>query len=179
LEADKVDIVLANFTKTPERAEKVDFANPYFKVSIGVISPKSAPITDVAQLKGKKLILNKGSSQDRYFTDHHPEIELIKFDRISDGLSALLDGRADALSQDNFLVFAWEREHADLIVGVQALGPDETINPAVKKGNAELLNWLNEEIDKLTKEKFFYTVYDATLRPVYGESIDPGVVLID
>jgi polar amino acid transport system substrate-binding protein len=181
LEADKVDLVLANFTKTPDRSEKVDFAKPYLKVSIGVVSFKDKPITDLAQLKekGKKLIVNKGTSQDRFFTDHHPEIELIKFDRISDGLTALLDGRADALSQDNNLVFAWEREHPNLVVGIQALGPDETINPAVKKGNTELLNWVNDEIDKLYKEKFFYKVYDATLKPVYGESIDPKVVLVD
>jgi polar amino acid transport system substrate-binding protein len=179
LEADRVDIVLANFTKTPDRAEKVDFANPYLKVSIGVISFKDNPITSVEQLKGKKLILNKGTSQDRYFTDNHPEIELVKFDRISDGYNALLDGRGVAFSQDNNLVFAYERENPKLVVGIQALGPDETINPAVKKGNTELLNWLNDEIDKLTAEKFFYEVYDKTLRPVYGETIDPKVVLID
>ena len=37
LASNKVDITLANFTVTPERAEKVDFANPYFKVSLGVV----------------------------------------------------------------------------------------------------------------------------------------------
>ena len=42
LASNKVDITLANFTVTPERAEKVDFANPYFKVSLGVVSPTSA-----------------------------------------------------------------------------------------------------------------------------------------
>ena len=38
----KVDIVLANFTVTPERAEQVDFALPYMKVALGVVSPDSA-----------------------------------------------------------------------------------------------------------------------------------------
>lgn len=131
------------------------------------------------QLKGKPLILNKGTSQDRYFTDNHPDIELVKFDRISDGYNALLDGRGAAFSQDNNLLFAYERENPDLVVGIQALGPDGTINPAVKKGNTELLEWLNAEIDKLTAEGFFLEVYNQTLRPVYGESIDPKVVLID
>ena len=35
----KVDIILANFTVTEERAEKVDFALPYMKVKLGVVSP--------------------------------------------------------------------------------------------------------------------------------------------
>ena len=59
LNSDKVDMVLANFTKTPERAEVVDFAHPYMKVSTGVVSPKSHPITSEKQLRGKQLILLK------------------------------------------------------------------------------------------------------------------------
>jgi hypothetical protein len=50
-----VDIVLANFTVTEERKQKVDFANPYMKVALGVVSPTGAPITKVEQLKGKKI----------------------------------------------------------------------------------------------------------------------------
>ncbi|MGO1714329.1 MAG: transporter substrate-binding domain-containing protein, partial [Ancrocorticia populi] len=46
LESDKVDVILANFTVTDERAEKVDFANPYMQVSLGVVSPVAEEITD-------------------------------------------------------------------------------------------------------------------------------------
>ena len=59
LVSDKVDITLANFTKTPERARVVDFALPYMKVSLGVVSPDGAVIKSVDELKGKKLIVNK------------------------------------------------------------------------------------------------------------------------
>ena len=38
----KVDIILANFTVTSARAEVVDFALPYMKVALGVVSPDSA-----------------------------------------------------------------------------------------------------------------------------------------
>ena len=47
LTSNKVDLVLANFTVTDERKEKVDFAKPYMKVALGVVSPESAQITDV------------------------------------------------------------------------------------------------------------------------------------
>lgn len=45
LETGKVDIILANFTVTEERAEKVDFALPYMNVALGVVSPASRVIT--------------------------------------------------------------------------------------------------------------------------------------
>ena len=47
LQTGKVDIILANFTVTPERAEEVDFALPYMNVALGVISPDSNVITSL------------------------------------------------------------------------------------------------------------------------------------
>lgn len=47
----KVDIILANFTVTPARKEVVDFANPYMKVALGVVSKDGSVITDLEQLK--------------------------------------------------------------------------------------------------------------------------------
>ena len=107
LASNKVNITLANFTVTPERAEKVDFANPYFKVSLGVVSPTSAEITDVSQLAGKTLIVTKGTTAEAYFEANHPEVKLLKFDQYSDAYQALEDGRGDAFSTDNTEVIAW------------------------------------------------------------------------
>ena len=57
LKSAKVDITLANFTVTDERKEQVDFALPYMKVALGVVSPEKATIKDVKDLKGKNLLL--------------------------------------------------------------------------------------------------------------------------
>ncbi|MDR1051766.1 MAG: cysteine ABC transporter substrate-binding protein [Deltaproteobacteria bacterium] len=178
LEADKADVVLANFTVTAERAERVDFARPYMKVALGVSSPQGAPITSVDQLAGKRLIVNKGTTADSYFTKNHPEVELIKYDQNTEAFNALRDGRGVGLAHDNTLLFAWVRENPGFVTGIEFLGDLDTIAPAVKKGNAELLGWLNEEIDKLTEESFFKADYEATLLPVYGESVDPLSVII-
>ena len=50
LETGKADIILANFTVTEERAEKVDFALPYMNVALGVVSPDSRVIKDLSEL---------------------------------------------------------------------------------------------------------------------------------
>ncbi len=179
LQADKADLVLANFTVTPERAKQVDFVKPYMQVALGVVSPEGAPITDVAQLKGKKLIVNKGTTADSYFSKNHPEVELVKYDQNTEAFNALRDGRGVALAHDNTLIFAWVRENPGFVTGIDFLGSKDTIAPAVRKGNTELLNWLNQEIEKLYAEKFFSKAYDATLKPVYGDSVDPVTVVID
>ena len=179
LQANKADIVLANFTVTPERAQQVAFAKPYMKVALGVASPQGAPITDVAQLKGKKLIVNKGTTADSYFSKNHPEVTLVKYDQNTEAFNALRDGRGVALAHDNTLIFAWVRENPGFVTGIDFLGSLDAIAPAVRKDNTELLDWLNAEITKLDQEKFFYEAYDSALKPVYGDSVDPKTVVLE
>ncbi|WP_276712217.1 cysteine ABC transporter substrate-binding protein [Campylobacter rectus] len=179
LVSDKVDITLANFTKTPERARVVDFALPYMKVSLGVVSPDSAVIKSVDELKGKKLIVNKGTTADAYFTKNHPDIELVKYDQNTETFAALVDKRGAALAHDNALLFAWAKENPGFTVGIEALGEIDVIAPAVKKRNKALLEWLNNEIIELGKENFFHENYDATLKPIYGDSVDPESLVVE
>lgn len=175
----KVDIILANFTMTKERAEQVDFALPYMKVAIGVVSPENQNITSVEQLKGKKLIVAKGTTAETYFTENHPEIELLKFDQYAETYNALLDKRGDAFSTDNTEVLAWAMKNPEYKVGITHLGKDEVIAPAVQKGNKELLDYINNEIKELAKENFFHKDYEETLAPVYGSSVNPDDLVIE
>ena len=179
LASNKVDITLANFTVTPERAEKVDFANPYFKVSLGVVSPTSAEITDVSQLAGKTLIVTKGTTAEAYFEANHPEVKLQKYDQYSDAYQALEDGRGDAFSTDNTEVIAWAIQHPGFSVGIKSLGDTSYIAAAVKKGNTALLDWLNNELVDLGKENFFHKDYEQTLAPVYGDAATPDDLVVE
>lgn len=179
LKSAKVDITLANFTVTDERKEQVDFALPYMKVALGIVSPQKAEITDVNQLKGKKLIVVKGTTAETYFSKKYPDVTLVKFDEYQEAYDALLDGRGDAFSTDNTEVLAWAKQNKGFVVGVESLGDIDTIAPAVQKGNTELLNWLNDEIKTLAKEKFFHKDFDETLKSVYGDSIDPEKLVVE
>ena len=179
LKSAKVDITLANFTVTDERKEQVDFALPYMKVALGIVSPQKAEITDVNQLKGKKLIVVKGTTAETYFSKNYPDVTLVKFDEYQEAYDALLDGRGDTFSTDNTEVLAWAKQNKGFVVGVESLGDIDTIAPAVQKGNTELLNWLNDEIKTLAKEKFFHKDFDETLKSVYGDSIDPENLVVE
>ena len=129
----KVDIILANFTVTEERAQQVDFALPYMKVMLGVVSPESKLITSVDQLEGKTLIVVKGTTAETYFEKNHPEVKLQKYDEYADAYNALIDGRGDAFSTDNTEVLAWALVNPGFAVGIDALGNMDTIAPAVQK----------------------------------------------
>lgn len=179
LQSGKVDITLANFTVTEERSEKVDFALPYMKVALGVVSPDSALINSVDDLDGKNLIVVKGTTAETYFSENYPNVKLTKFDEYQEAYDALADGRGDAFSTDNTEVLAWAMKNKGFTVGIESLGNVDAIAPAVQKGNTELLNWLNEEIKTLGEEQFFHADYEATLRSVYGEDADADQLVVE
>ena len=179
LETAKVDIILANFTVTPERSEKVDFALPYMKVALGVVSPDSAVIKSAEELNGKTLIVVKGTTAETFFTENYPEVKLQKYDEYNEAYSALQDGRGDAFSTDNTEVLAWAMSNPGFTVGVETLGSLDAIAPAVTKGNETLLNWINDEIKALADEQFFHADYDATLAAVYGDTVDKDNLVVE
>lgn len=177
LNSNKADIVLANFTVTPERKEVVDFAKPYMKVSVGVISPKKAPITSAAQLKGKKLIVTKGTTAENYFTQQKG-VNLLKFDSKTQQFNALKNGRGAALADDNSYLYAWVKQNPNYTVGIKSIGPRQYVSPAVKKGNRSLLKWTNQEITKLNRQSFFVKDYNKELRPYFGKDIKPTDIIL-
>ena len=179
LETGKVDLVLANFTVTPARAEKVDFALPYMKCALGVVSNDKDIARKPEDLNGKTLIVSKGTTAETFFTENYPEVNLLKFDQYSEAYNALLDGRGVGLSTDNTEVLAWAIENPGFTVGIESLGSLDSIAPAVTKGNESLLNWINEEIKSLADEQFFHADYEATLRSVYGPNSDADSLVVE
>lgn len=179
LKSGKVDIILANFTVTDERKEVVDFALPYMKVALGIVSPDDALITDIDQLKDKKLIVVKGTTAETYFSQSYPDITLVKFDEYQEAYDALLDGRGDAFATDNTEALAWSNQNEGFTTGIESIGNIDTIAPAVQKGNTELLNWINDEIKSLADEEFFLNDYNKTLLPVYGDAVKAEEIVVE
>lgn len=179
LKSGKVDIILANFTVTDERKEAVDFALPYMKVALGVVSPDDALITDANQLEGKDIIVVKGTTAEAYFSETYPDLNLVKYDEYQEAYDALLDGRGDAFATDNTEALAWSNQNKGFTTGIESIGNIDTIAPAVQKGNTELLNWINDEIKSLADEEFFLNDYKKTLLPVYGDSVDPEEIVVE
>ena len=176
---ERADVVLANFTYTPRRAEILNFAHPYMKVSISVVSSKKAPIRDIRELSGKKLIVSKGSTAEEYFIKNHPEIELVSLEQIGEIFKALKDGRGAALAEDNAVVFAWANENSGFEVGIGSLGVIGGIAPAVRKENLELLDYINKTIEKLAEEQFFRKTFEATLRASLGPEANPDDFVVE
>ena len=178
LETGKVDIVLANFTVTAERAEKVDFALPYMNVALGVVSPESNVITSLDQIGADdQVIVISGTTAETYLEENYPDIKLQKFDTYATAKTSFENGTGVAWANDNTEVIAYALENEGYVVGIPELGSQDTIAPAVSKGNDTLLSWLNDEIKTLGNENFFHADYEATLLDTYGADYEDTLVV--
>lgn len=178
LETGKVDIVLANFTVTEERAQKVDFALPYMNVALGVVSPDSRVIKNLDEIGADdQVIVISGTTAETYLAANNPDIKLQKYDTYANAKNAFENGSGVAWANDNTEVIAFALQNKGYTVGIPELGSQDTIAPAVSKGNETLLNWLNDEIKALGNENFFHKDYEATLVDTYGLDYEDSLVV--
>lgn len=178
LQTGKVDIILANFTVTDERAEEVDFALPYMSVSLGVISPKDAEVDSLDDWDpDQQMIVISGTTAETYMVENYPDIPLQKYDTYANAKNALENGNGAAWVNDNTEVIAYAAANPDFVVGIPKLGDQDTIAPAVTRGNDTLLDWINNEIVSLGKENFFHADYEATLTDTYGADFEDQLVI--
>ncbi|MBE5918404.1 MAG: transporter substrate-binding domain-containing protein [Pseudobutyrivibrio ruminis] len=178
LQTGKVDIILANFTVTEERAEEVDFALPYMNVALGVVSPSDAVIESLDDIGADdQVIVISGTTAETYLTKNYPDIKLQKYDAYAEAKTAFENGNGVAWANDNTEVIAFSLENEGYTVGIPSLGDNDTIAPAVTKGNETLLTWLNDELKALGAEQFFHADYEATLLDTYGADYEDQLVV--
>lgn len=179
LQSDKVDLILANMTVTPERKEAVDFTNPNLKVAVQALVPNDSAVKSLDDLATRTTIVTTGTTADIWLTKNHPDWKLLKFEKNSESLQALSAGRGDAYAQDNLVLFSWAKQNPGYRVLEEKLGDEAPIAPAVKKGNTELRDWVNAELAKLGEEKFLLKLYDQYVRKELSDDTKPESVIVE
>lgn len=178
LQTGKVDVILANFTVTEERAQEVDFALPYMQVALGVVSPDTSVVKNLDDWKkGDEMIVISGTTAETYLIKNYPQISLQKYDSYATAKNALENGNGAAWANDNTEVIAFALQNEGYTVGIPTLGSQDSIAPAVSQGNKELLEWLNDEIKALEEEGFFHEGYKETLADTYGMEFEDSLTV--
>jgi YaeC family lipoprotein len=123
------------------------------------------------------VIVISGTTAETYLEKNYPDIKLQKFDTYATAKTSFENGTGVAWANDNTEVIAYAIENPGFVVGIPSLGSQDTIAPAVSKGNSTLLNWINDEIKSLANENFFHADYEATLLSTYGADYEDTLVV--
>lgn len=177
LEENKVDMVLATFTITNERKQVVDFTTPYFAVNIGVLTRKGDKIKTMSDLHGKPIIAESGTTSEAYFKKEG--FEIINCATAHECYKILKEGKGAGFAHDNLLVLAYAVVDSDTEVNIKNLGVSDFLGIAVSKGNKDLLEFLNGELIKLSKDGFMKKTYDEVIEPYYKGTAEKKYFLLD
>ena len=104
-----MDLILANMTVTPERRQVVDFTNPNLKVAVQVLVPEGSDAKKLDDLARKRLIVTTGTTADIWLTRNHPDWKVLKFEKNTESLQALAQGRGDAYARTTWCCSAGPR----------------------------------------------------------------------
>lgn len=101
----QVDLVLATYSITPARAEKISFAGPYYTSQAGVlVKSNNKTIQSHNDLAGKKVATQAGSTGPAILAQHAPKAVVQEFQTHQEALDALRQGRVDAYVTDHTLL---------------------------------------------------------------------------
>lgn len=102
---DQVDVVLATYSITPARAEKISFAGPYYTSQAGVlVKSNNNAIQSYNDLTGKRVATQAGSTGPAILAQHAPKGVVQEFQTHQEALDSLRQGRVDAYVTDHTLL---------------------------------------------------------------------------
>jgi polar amino acid transport system substrate-binding protein len=161
LQSGKVDLIVADATITPERAQVIDFSIPYFVSGQQFLVPADGSDKVVEYTKGR-IGAVKGTTEEQFVHATYPEAKVLAYDDIPLALTALRNASVDAITQDS-----------SILVGLLAKAPDkakykilpdllthEEIGIGVSKNQKALLDVVNETLIDLEKSGEAAKIYD-------------------
>lgn len=143
LQADKVDVVIASFTATDERAQSVAFTIPYATGGTMVAVPANSPIKSYADLAGKTVSASRGSIGETILQSQFPKAKPSLFNSFADSVQALKSHKVDALIENNVIVPELVAKDTSLkILSGPVLNPS-LMSMGVRQGDQVWLDYLD------------------------------------
>lgn len=166
LNQDRFDFVIASHGITPERQKAVDFATPHY-CSGGVIVSKAGGPLKIADLKGKTVAVQLGTTYSAS-VQKLPGLGSVKtYPTNNDGLQALAAGRVDAFVTDRFVAIEARKTLPKAKLQIGEMLFQEKIGIAVKKGNTTLVSAINAGLKKIQSDG----TYNKISQKYFGEDI--------
>ena len=172
LQSNKIDIIMASMTITDERAEVVDFSEPYFLSGSLLMTPADSTIQGVEDLADKTVAVIQGSVQDSIVAELAPEAERVKFGKVSEAVLAIKTGRADAYVHDDIVILTLAEENPDL----KPVGkPFEPLpyGIAVRKGDTDFINWVDEQLKTMKEDESFDELWSKHFGDIEQNLVKP------
>ncbi|RAU44789.1 cysteine ABC transporter substrate-binding protein [Pseudocitrobacter sp. RIT415] len=166
LQSGKADLIVADITITPERAQVIDFSTPYFVTGQQFLVP-AASGDKLDDYSKARIGAVKGTTGEQTLHQRYPQARVLSYDDIPLALTALRNGNVQAITQDSTILAGLLGEAPDKAKFkiIPDLLSKEEIGVGVKKGEPALLKAVNDELVSLEKSGEAVKIYDTWFGP--------------
>ncbi len=170
LKEDKVDIVISTMTRNEERLKEIDFSKIYYVAGQKILVKSDSTYQSVDDLVAAKVKVCSGegsTSEKNLQTEGVAQSDIVLFKTYSEGAQALLDGRCDAVSTDDSILFGLASQNEGLEVRGEAF-TEEPLGIGIKKGKDDLVQFINGVLDAMAADGRWKALYDKNIKPYSG-----------
>ncbi|WP_426624660.1 glutamate ABC transporter substrate-binding protein [Leifsonia sp. McL0607] len=159
---DDIDFYVGTYSITDKRKEQIGFAGPYLVTGQGLLVVKGEKgISSEADLAGKTVCSATGSTPVQNIKQNFPDTRTTEFDTYSQCVTAMLDGKADAVTTDQAILIGYAAQRPDELAVVGEPFSVEKYGIGVAKEDAALRHFINATLTDGGAQ--WKAIYEATL----------------
>ncbi|MDM7990120.1 basic amino acid ABC transporter substrate-binding protein [Arthrobacter sp. zg-Y877] len=159
LAARQCDLIAAAMSITEERADKLAFSDPYYDSPQTLLVPADSPVASLADLKGKKIGVQQGTTGETYARENAGDAEIMSFQTDAELFQAIQAGNIDAVLQDHAVNLDHTEDGKFRISATFETG--ESYGFAMKKdGSEDLVAKVNEQLAALRENGKYQELHD-------------------
>jgi polar amino acid transport system substrate-binding protein len=160
LEAKKIDMICSGMSATAERAQRVNFSDPYYKVTqVLVVKGDSKATLEQMLTTNKKIGVQRGTVTAKYLEELSKKpgmkFKLVQYDSSDLSMQDLPVGRIDGSGMDNTIAKEVLKKDKNVKVVGTFDAPAENYGYAVRKDDAELLKKINDGLKLLMADPYW------------------------
>jgi glutamate transport system substrate-binding protein len=151
-----VDMVIATYSITPERQQKVTFGGPYYVAHQDImIRSNDNSIKSLQDLKGKKICAVQGSVSWKNITEGTNKLNVkvpastVPANGYDDCITKLKGGAIDVVTTDNTILAGFAAREGSAVKILNVPFTDEKYGVGIKKGDAKSCQAINGAITKM------------------------------
>jgi polar amino acid transport system substrate-binding protein len=145
LKTGKIDVVISSMTETPERAESIDFSDPYLSTGLCMLVRKDSPIQGITDLNraGVTVVVKQGTTGQAYARDHLQAAQVLVLEKETACVLEVTQGKADAFLYDQMSTYTNWKNNPDTTRPILRPFQAESWAIGIRQGNTALRDKVN------------------------------------
>ena len=163
----QVDYIVATYSITPQRKEKVGFAGPYFQTGQALlVRQDNTDIVGTESLTGNKKVCSvSGSTPAQRIKEKYPDVQLQLFDTYSACIESLRNGAVEAVTTDAVILAGYAAQDPGTMKVVGQPFSMELYGIGLSKDDNELRGKINDALKKMIDSGQWQAAFDKTIGP--------------